>query len=781
MALFGGLIDRSIFREVVAGAGLGTLLFSFVLFLQRVSLLFEQLVRGSASASTVGYLFLLVLPFTLMMTVPIGVLVGVLIGLSRMSSDGEIIALRAAGVPGRRVLWPVLSFAFIGMIITGACSLWLSPLAIRETYQILNRIIADQMTAEIQPRVFAEQFPNKTLYVGDVIAGPVIRWRNVFIADMTPPEQRKQSTQEAAADAPRITIAAEAIAVPDSANNRIQLRLMGGDSHEVGKEEGQYFNVGFPLMDQMLEAQKPTGKQAKAFSDMETLELMKEARTSREADIELQRRLSLPPACILLALVGIPLGVSSRKAGKSAAFVLTVFLAFLYFMAQVSLVGLAKQGTLTPLVAAWAPNALFALVGLVLLLRLEKPGDRDLVGAIQRWFSDRFTGLVQRYRSGRKKIVRTSPVRSTVRLMPQLIDTYVLSEFLFYFFVMLTSFVVMTQVFTFFELLSDVIRHQIPMAKVFRYHLFLTPKLIYDSTPVSVLVGVLITFGVLSKQNEVTAFKACGVSLYRLALPILAAGCALSGALFAFDHYVVPDANLIQDGIRAEIKGKAPQTYLRPDRKWVFGKNSRIFYYKYFDPVDRVMIGVHVYDLDPKTFRMMRHVSAERAQWQSGMDVWIFQNGWVREFPADGSAKYQTYQATTFQEIDETPDYFLIEEKQYKQMNFVQLEDYIQDLRQSGFDTIRLQVQYHRKFSVPLFALILAVIAVPFSFMSSRRGTGATAGVGASLMIAIAYWACGEIFVQVGNLNQLPAALAAWSPDAVFLMAGMYLMTRMRT
>ena len=169
------LLSRAIFREVLAGAGLGTLLFSFVLFLQRISLLFEQLVRGAASASTVGYLFLLVMPFTLMMTLPVGVLVGVLIGLSRMSTDGEIIALRAAGVPGRRVLAPVLVFASLGFLLTAACSLYLTPYSIRETVRILNQIVADQMTAEIQPRVFAEQFPNKTIYIGDVISGPATR------------------------------------------------------------------------------------------------------------------------------------------------------------------------------------------------------------------------------------------------------------------------------------------------------------------------------------------------------------------------------------------------------------------------------------------------------------------------------------------------------------------------------------------------------------------------------------------------------------------------------
>src|SRR5207302_5011457 len=101
-------------------------------------------------------------------------------------------------------------------------------------------------------------------------------------------------------------------------------------------------------------------------------------------------------------------------------------------------------------------------------------------------------------------------------LVPQVIDRYVLTSFVFYFLLLLVTFVLMTLVYTFFELLSDIVKNKIPMPRVLTYLAFLTPKLIYDSTPVSVLVSVLITFGVLTKHNEVTAFKATGVSLYRL-------------------------------------------------------------------------------------------------------------------------------------------------------------------------------------------------------------------------------------------------------------------------
>ncbi len=112
-------------------------------------------------------------------------------------------------------------------------------------------------------------------------------------------------------------------------------------------------------------------------------------------------------------------------------------------------------------------------------------------------------------------------------------------------------------------------------------------------------------------------------------------------------------------------------------------------------------------------------------------------------------------------------------------MNFLQLDSYINDLRQSGFDTVKLQVQFYRKFSVPLFALIMAAIAVPFGFLVGNRG--AMTGIGVSIAIAMSYWGIGTLFEKIGDVNQLPPSVAAWSPDVVFALTGMYLLLRMRS
>jgi len=117
----------------------------------------------------------------------------------------------------------------------------------------------------------------------------------------------------------------------------------------------------------------------------------------------------------------------------------------------------------------------------------------------------------------------------------------------------------------------------------------------------------------------------------------------------------------------------------------------------------------------------------------------------------------------TFPDLQEDPDYFIKEVKQSRQMNFHELGAYIRELQQSGFDTVALQVQLQNKFAVPLFALIMAMVSIPFAFLAGNRG--AMAGVGVSLGIAIVYWSVGQVFEQFGNLSQLPVQVAAWSPD----------------
>jgi LPS export ABC transporter permease LptG/LPS export ABC transporter permease LptF len=772
------ILSRYVFREILSSSFLATALATFVIFLQGIGRLFELLVR-SAKGPTVIELFALSLPPILLLSMPFGVLVGILVGLGRLSSDNEMIAMRSAGVSSRIVVAPVLTFAFAAMLLSGAFAVWLNPLAIRTEYKILNKVAAAQLTADVEPRVFEDQFTNDNtvLYVDDVKAenGPVAVWTGVFIADLTPPAERKTGVKEAQAG-PKVTVAREAMVVPDVKNNRLQLTL-----RDFGAHESPYHQIA-PTGALALQPEPTKQQQAKPFQEMFTGELRTFIRRTpastqdgTDARIELHRRFALPVACFMLAMVGIPLGSSSRKGGRSAGYIWAIFLAFFcYYLSYITLTSLARSHSMRVELASWLPNAGFLLAGIVMIARMESPGDKDWIGNVRQAFMTWVTRIANRVSIHRESVGS----RGVKLAVFQILDSYVLSNFLFYFALTLFCLVTMVQVFTFFDLLGDIVKNHIPMSHVITYHLYLTPSLIYTTLPIAVLVSILATFGVMTKNNEVTAFKACGISVRRLGLPVLLMSAALSSLLFVFDYSYIPQANQIQDAILNEIKGRPVQTYLHPERKWI-KHDYRIFYIKYFDPSEKLMVEPYVFELDPKSFHLVREISANRARWQQNINAWVWEQGEARDLCGVDECKVQNFTATTFPEITETPDDFVKYVKQDKQMNYVELANYISGLQQSGFDTVKLHVQYYKKFAVPVFALIMAMISVPFGFLVGNRG--AMTGIGVGMAVAMAYLATGLLFDQFGNVNLLPAAVAAWAPDALFSVAGLYLMLRMRS
>jgi LPS export ABC transporter permease LptG len=411
---------------------------------------------------------------------------------------------------------------------------------------------------------------------------------------------------------------------------------------------------------------------------------------------------------------------------------------------------------------------------------MERPGDLDLGTWLMGWGSRAWKSILTLLSIGAKSR-RSAP--SGIRrwgLRPMLIDGYVLNGFLFYFALLIVALVALIEVFTFFELLGDMVKNDISMYTMLDYLWHLAPSLIYQVTPIGALAAALICFIILTKYNEVTAFKAAGVSVHRLAAPVVVASFFISLLLFAFDHYYIPAANRRQEMLRAEIKKKPVATYRRPDRQWVYGQGSRVYNFLHLDPKQNVMSKVNVFELDPKTFHVVHQISADRARWNDQLHAWVFENGMSQEINASGSNYRQFYNATaTFRDLTETPSWFVKEEKEYKEMNFEELGGYISELQASGLDTTPLRVQYYKKFAVPLFALIMAILSIPFAFIAGNRG--AMTGVFVAFLIAIAYWTVGTLFEQMGDLNQLPAMMAAWAPDVIFSLSGMYFIARMKT
>jgi LPS export ABC transporter permease LptG len=328
-------------------------------------------------------------------------------------------------------------------------------------------------------------------------------------------------------------------------------------------------------------------------------------------------------------------------------------------------------------------------------------------------------------------------------------------------------------------LLGDILRNQVPATVVAEYLLNVTPYLMFNVAPLVMLLAVLITFGLMQRSNEITAIKATGTSIYRIVTPVIMAAGVVAVGLFLADQFYLPRTNKRQEALHNQIKGRPPQTYLRPDRKWIFGQNNDIYYYQFFDP-DRDQFGnVTVFQLDRASFNITRRIHADRAHWADNLNRWVYEQGWERTLKVAAMADYRTFDVATVPDLPETPSYFKKEVRQYTEMNYEELRRYIRDLQQSGFDVVHLRVQLNKKLSYPLITLIMAVLAVPFALWGGKKG--AITGVAVAVVMAISYLVVSPLFDAMGNASLLPPALAAWSPDLIFVLIGGYLILKVPT
>lgn len=776
------ILDRYIVREVFRHAALGLIVFTFVLFVPRLVRLMELVVRHSGSGGQILKLFICIFPSIFIFTVPMAILIGVLLGLGRMSADSEIIALTALGIGRRRILLPVGILALTGAAVTLLMSLWLSPLALRTFRSIEADLNASQISFLVQPRVFDERFPNKVLYVNDVTAGGT-RWDGVFLAEA------------GGENGSRLTLAENSIVIAEPKQGKLELHLQGGTTHEFSRDDADHYSVtAFGQSDWPIEVNDLGPARPRQLSNPErsVRELFHDRGPGwREARVELHGRFAFAMACFVFALVAVPLGAQPRRGGRAAGSLIAVILIASYYLLFVMGANLARQGTLLPGQGLWIGNAVLALLGVALLPRMEQfRGESRWLRPLG-YFKSRLRLMRRRKAQARAKaaaarVPNGNGDRGSQELaamngssFPRLLDLYILRRFFSCFALLMATFVFLFETFTFFELLDDIARHRVPFLIVVNYFRYLAPYLLYQLAPLGALVAVLVTLGVMSKNNEIVAIKASGMSLYRLAIPLLLAGMALAATMVILDDTYLPYANQRQDALRNLIKGRPPQTYTHPQR-WIFGEDYKIYNYDLFDPVQNLFGGLSVLEVDPANFQLRRRIFASRARWSQSQKVWVLEGGWLRDFKDGAIVRYERLPpVTSLPELTEPPSYFNREVRQAFQMSWRELSSYINGLHRAGFDVSALTVQWHRKLAFPLIAPISMLLAIPFAFLVGTRG--AIGGVALGVGFGIAYWSLAELLQAMGGVGQLPPLLAGWSPDIIFFFLGLYFFFKMPT
>jgi LPS export ABC transporter permease LptG len=533
--------------------------------------------------------------------------------------------------------------------------------------------------------------------------------------------------------------------------------------------------------------ERASGALDRSLREMNLPELIQQSRilgrsdrvTYNMARVEIHKKFAIPFACIVFGILGLPLGITNRRGGKSSGFSLSIGIVLLYYVMITNGEHLAANGTISPAIGMWAPNAILLAVGIYLLSRanrdIGRQGGPGIIG--------RVIGAVEAALRRRKGSAAAGDAEDEPSLLnrlditfPNILDRYVLREFLKILGLVVISVMALFIIVEYTEIARDVRDNDVPLRTLFAYFRFLTFQVLNWTLPISVLVATLVVFGILSKNNEVTAVKSGGVSLYRISVPIVAVAALISVLSYLVLDFILPYSNQRVANIRRSIEGKAPMT-TSEQKLWFFGKGRYLINFLSYDRTRQELSQVQVFEFHPTDFRLTRRVYAQRAKWTGR--AWSFEQGWMRSFTEEGQATYTPITRPLVLYYAETPDDFDTEVKSPDQMTFAQLRRYIDALRKTGYAADELLVKLYMKTSWPFISLVMALIALPFAFRIGRRG--ALYGIGMALILGLCYWMVYAVFTKFGEVGNLPAMLSAWSANILFAIAAIYLFLHVDT
>jgi LPS export ABC transporter permease LptG len=375
-------------------------------------------------------------------------------------------------------------------------------------------------------------------------------------------------------------------------------------------------------------------------------------------------------------------------------------------------------------------------------------------------------------------VVIRLPELSMPRL--RLLDLYVLSKYLRLVGLTFVGLLGLSYLAAFFDRSERLFKGEADMGLLLQFLYYFTPQLVEYIVPVATLIAVLGTIGGLTRTGELTVMRACGVSLYRAALPLMMLALVWSGLLFLMDDRVMAQATQKADAIDNTIRGGLPHTAnVVQNRHWLAGDDGRIYYYIAYDPATTTLHGLSVFDTAVAPYRLERQAFASRAVFEDGR--WQARSGWLQDLTIRGEENRVSHHEAFERAVLDIapPGDFEGAEVNVDAMTYDELRQYIAQLEPSGFNLADQRMAMQRKLAFPAVTLVMTLIAVPFGVTTGRRG--ALYGIGIAIILAISYFLLTALFTAAGRAEVLPPVVAAWAPNVFFLIASAYLTLRART
>ena len=355
----------------------------------------------------------------------------------------------------------------------------------------------------------------------------------------------------------------------------------------------------------------------------------------------------------------------------------------------------------------------------------------------------------------------------------KIINRYITKKFITWIFFFLLVFTFIYEIIDLFEHLDDFLTLKVAPKIILQYYLLFIPSIFVQIIPVAILLSTLFVLGYMTRYNETTALKACGVSLYRLILPFIKLAMGFSLLTFLVNETIVP-ISFNKLNIAKEKKWSS-QTSSKILRNLTFyGSERRFYYIKTFDFPEETMEGILLLEYYPDRTIKIR-VDAEKAVWQT--DGWVFRNGTIRYFDREGcqSKKEEVFKQRKMY-FKENPEDFWRQQTKLETMNIAALLTHIGYLKQCGVHPHKELVELQYRFAFPLISFFIILLGIPFALRSSRASV--LHGAGIALALCLFYYACISLVLALGKQRGFPPFLSAWSANILFGGLGLFLLKR---
>ncbi len=802
-------IERYIFKECLSPTLIGLLFYTFVLLMNHFFLIAKEALIKEIPFLLVIKLLYLEIPKISVLTIPMAVLFGILIGLGRLVSDSEIVVMQASGISTHKIFKSVAYLALSASLLSFLLYNYLVPNAEFETRKTKNEIfLKSDIAKDLKPRVFYDNIESLVIYADEIKPGTKIM-EHLFLKLV--PRNKEE--------AEKIILAKKGMISKDYKNDTILLYLENGEKHTLYSEKPdetspknseypntmpkytiEHFSESKDTLSHLEELFKlfrsPAQRGIQDQSLPNLFEIVEESKglkrdpashfRLRRSLVEINQRFAIALVPLSFLLVAFPLAMMNIRGGKGGSFAISLIIIIIFWVALIIGRNLALQESVPVWLGIWGANLLMVLLSFILFIMKRKKAKQ------MRWLPTLYSQLKkvlksfdyfkidkQRKKSERRIIKRERYTKTGY--MPNILDRYILFNFLKIFVFIALSIYVISVVIELKGIIDSALERKLHFSIILEYFKFYTPGVFKYIIPISTMMASVVTIAALSKSSEVIAIKATGISIYRMIAPIIILAFVFCIFFFFLQDYIFPYTNQKALMIKDQIEGRKGVSYSSLHGRWVALKGKRFLHYKNYESSPPTLSGVSLFEISEKDFKLRKRIHALKCQW-NGI-AWEFHNGWLREF--DGKDHYKNFEHLPYTRM-EKPSFFQHRERTFfggskipEQMSFIELKEYINSLKASGYDTTDLELGLYEKTSFALTSLIMVFLALPFSFLIGKKGS--LYGIGLSLLLVIIYWAIFAIFNALGLEGVLHPLLSAWAPNIIFGLGGIWGIFNIRT